>query len=58
MSPEYTRTFLSGELLAGNRRSDPHGVRWIKERIPFENRQKMARQIGRYLSDEPATYLK
>uniref|UniRef100_A0AB39CDR3 Uncharacterized protein n=1 Tax=Pseudomonas phage HRDY3 TaxID=3236930 RepID=A0AB39CDR3_9VIRU len=58
MSPEYTRTFLSGELLAGNRRSDPHGVRWIKERIPTPVKNKMARSVGRYLSDEPSTYLK
>jgi len=58
MSPEYTRTFLSGELLAGNRRGDPHGVRWIKERIPQPVKNKMARPIGRHLSDQPSTYLK
>lgn len=57
-SPEYTRTFLSGELLVGVRRSDPHGIRWIKAPIPANHKQNMARQIGRYLSDEPATYLK
>jgi hypothetical protein len=55
---EYTRTFLSGELLAGNRRSDPHGVRWIKEPIPAQQKHKMTRQVGRYLSDDPSTYLK
>ncbi len=57
-STEYTRTFLSGELLAGNRRGDPHGIRWIKEPIPTENKKKMTRQVGRYLSDDPSTYMK
>lgn len=57
-SPEYTRTFLSGELVAGNRRGDPHGIRWIKEPIPFNHKQKMARCVGRYLSDDASTYLK
>ncbi|AFH14726.1 hypothetical protein LU11_gp195 [Pseudomonas phage Lu11] len=57
-SPEYVRTFLSGELLVGNRRSDPHGIRWAKERIPQKHKAGMQRQIGRYLSDEPSNYLR
>jgi hypothetical protein len=57
-SPECVRTFLSGELLVGNRRSDPHGIRWIKAPLPPHHKQNMPRAIGRYLSDEPSTYLK
>ena len=57
-SPEYTRTFLSGELLVGTRRSDPHGIRFIKEPIPTQTKNQMARSIGRHLSDEPSNYLR
>lgn len=57
-SPEYVRTFLSGELLVGVRRSDPHGIRHIKQPIPAPLKHKMERQIGRYLSDEPSNYLR
>lgn len=57
-SPEYTRTFLSGELLVGVRRSDPQGIQFIKQPIPTRDKNRMARQAGRYLSDEPSTYLR
>lgn len=58
MSPEYIKTFLSGELLVGVRRSDPHGIRYAKMPISTEHKKNMPRQVGRYLSDEPSTYLK
>lgn len=57
-SPEYTRTFLSGELMVGVRRSDPQGIRFIKQHIPARDKNKMVRQLGRHLSDEPSNYLR
>lgn len=57
-SPEYVRTFLSGELLVGVRRADPNGIRHIKQPIPTAVKNQMARSIGRFLSDEPSTYLR
>lgn len=57
-SPEYVRTFLSGELLVGVRRSDPSGIRHIKRPLPAVVKNQMARSIGRHLSDEPSTYLR
>jgi len=57
-SPEYVKSFMSGELLVGVRRSDPHGIRYIKMPIPSAQKNSMARAIGRYLSEEPSTYLR
>lgn len=54
-----TRTFLSGELHVGVRQSDPNGTQWIKA----TSRQIMQRTVhskvsGRFLSEEPSTYLR
>ena len=57
-SPEYVRTFLSGELLVGTRRGDLHGIRHIKSPMPSFHKQNIVRMPRRYLSDEPTTYLK
>lgn len=57
-SPEYVKAFMSGELLVGVRRSDPHGIRYLKMPIPAYQKNGMARPIGRFLSEEPSTYLR
>jgi hypothetical protein len=57
-SPEYVKSFMSGELLVGVRRSDPHGIRYIKMPITANQKNGMARSMGRYLSEEPSTYLR
>ncbi|MNR51858.1 hypothetical protein D3C85_1715980 [compost metagenome] len=56
-SPHYVRTFLSGELLVGVKRSDPHGIQHIKRHQPSAFPHKQVRPVGRYLSEEASTYL-
>lgn len=56
-SPEYTRSFLSGQLLVGVKRFDPHNIRFIK--MPLNPLQKNdVKPVGRYLSEEPSTYIR
>lgn len=57
-SPEYVRTFLSSDILVGERRGDFHGIRHIKSPLPPLQKQNIVRMPRRYLSDEPSTYLK
>ena len=53
-SPYYVRTFLSGELIVGVRRSDPFNVQNIKQKV---HHKKATFVPKRYLSEEPCTYL-
>lgn len=57
MTPEYVRTFLSGELMVGVKRSDPHNMRFIKLPIPDREKNQL-KPMGRYLSEEPSTYIR
>lgn len=53
-SPYYVRTFLSGELIVGVKRSDPFNVQSIKQKREYKRHTFVPK---RYLSEEPCTYL-
>lgn len=54
-----TRLFLSGELLVGVKQSDPNQIQMLKRGRPsILYRKNTQFATGRYLSEEPTTYLR